>query len=80
MQVRKEVEKNHNDDEAEKEDQNQVGNEKKQNIIELTDESEQLKVQTELSTDDTMQKEEGGSESLSTSNFISSEAEEIKTG
>ena len=55
MQVRKEVEKKHNDDEAEKEDQNQVDSEKKQTRIKLTDESEQLKVQTGLSTDDTMQ-------------------------
>ena len=44
VQVKKEVAKKQNDDEAEKEDQNQAGSEKKQNIIELTYESEQLKV------------------------------------
>ena len=43
-----------NDDEAEKENQNQAGSEKKQDRTELTDESEKLKVQTELSIDDTM--------------------------
>ena len=58
VQVVKEVEKNHNDDEVEKEDQNQADSEKKQNITELTDESEQLKIQTKLSTGDTMQKKE----------------------
>ena len=56
VQVRKEVEKKQNDDEVEKEDQNQADSEKKQNRTKLTDESEQLKVQTELSTDDTKQK------------------------
>ena len=58
VQVKKEVEKKQNNDEAEKEYQNQAGGEKKQNIIELKDESVQLKVQIELSTDDTMQKKE----------------------
>ena len=58
VQVKKEVEKKQNNDEAEKEDQNQAGGEKNQNIIELIDESVQLKVQIELSTDDTMQKKE----------------------
>ena len=56
VQVRKEVEKNQNDDETEKENQNQVSKEKKKNRIELTNESEQLKVHIELSTIDTMQK------------------------
>ena len=56
VQVRKEVEKKQNDDEVEKEDQNQADSEKKQNRTKLIDESEQLKVQNELSTDDTKQK------------------------
>ena len=46
LQVKKEVKKNENDDEAKKEYQNQENGEKKQNKIELTNESEQLKVQT----------------------------------
>ena len=56
VKVKKEVEKKKIDDEAEKKDQNQVGNEKKKNRTELTDESEQLKFQTNLSIDETMQK------------------------
>ena len=56
VKVKKEVEKKKNDDEAEKKDQNQVDNEKKKNRTELTDESEQLKFQTNLSIDETMQK------------------------
>ena len=46
LQVRKEVEKRHKDDEAKIEEQNQVGSENKKNKTELTDESDQLKVQT----------------------------------
>ena len=59
VQVRKEVERKHNDDEAEKIRSKSRRQWKKKNITELTDESEQLKVQTEISTDDTMQKKTG---------------------
>ena len=48
VQVRKEVEKKQNDDEAEKEYQNQEDNEKNQNRTELTYKSKPLKVHTEL--------------------------------
>ena len=65
VQVRKEVEKKQNDDKAKKEDQNQA-------------DSEQLKVQTELSTADTMQKKKE-EVNLSTSKSIPSKTEAVKT-